>query len=180
MTGPPVLRARPLVLIGSRGVGKTAVGARLAARLAVAFIDTDAVIQAAAGQSIAAIFSERGEPLFREIEAAAVAEAIARPNRIVSVGGGAVLRQETRRLLRLRAFCVWLTADSVELARRLSADPQSAATRPALTGHAPEIEIAQLAEQRAPLYAEVADATVETTGLTIDAVCDEVLAAIDR
>ncbi len=178
MTHSPAGRPRLLALIGLRGVGKSAVGVRLAARLGLEFVDTDDLVQRRAGKSIAAIFADEGEARFRELEAAAVADAVSRPGRIVSVGGGAILRAESRQLLRARAICIQLTAPVDELARRLAHDAQSSATRPALTDLPPEAEIARLFEQRAPLYAEIAHATVETAGRTIDAVCDEVLAAI--
>lgn len=153
-------------------------GQRLAARLAVEFFDTDELVQRGAGRTISAIFGEFGEARFRELEAAALAGALSQPGRVVSAGGGAMLRVESRDLLRARGVCVWLTAPIDELSRRLAHDASSPANRPPLTDLAPAAEIARLLEERTPIYAAVADATVETAGRTIDAVCDEVLAAI--
>lgn len=178
MTVREVLRTRSLVLIGIRGVGKSSVGRRLAGRLGIEFIDTDELVQRSAGKTISAIFGEEGEARFREFEAAAVASALSQPGRVVGVGGGAVLRAESRDLLRERAFCLWLTAPVDELSRRLAHDVRSPLNRPPLTDLAPAAEIARLLEERTPLYAAVADATVETAGRTIDAVCDDILAAI--
>lgn len=178
MTWPSALHNKSLVLIGYRGVGKTSVGRRVADRLAVEFVDSDEWVQRSGGMTIAAIFAAQGEPRFRELEAAAVSDALATAGRLISIGGGAVLRSETRVLLRARAFCIWLTAPADEIARRLAADPESGATRPALTTLSPAAEHDRLLAERAPLYRAVADATVETAGRTIDAVCDEVISRI--
>src|SRR5262245_64035060 len=84
------------ILIGPPGSGKTTVGALLAARLGVGFTDTDADVAAAAGKPVSDIFVEDGEPAFRELERAAVAQALQTSTGIVAVGGGAVLDPQTQ------------------------------------------------------------------------------------
>ena len=94
MTGPV------LVLVGPPGAGKTTVGRLLARRLGVSFRDTDADVEAAAGQSVSDIFIGSGEPRFRALERAAVKAALAEHTGVLAVGGGAVLDEGTRAELR--------------------------------------------------------------------------------
>ena len=81
-----------IILIGYRGAGKTAVGRALADRLGFALVDTDGLVEARAGRSIADIFTEAGEEHFRDIESAVVADLRADPPAVISAGGGVVLR----------------------------------------------------------------------------------------
>lgn len=155
--------ARGLVLIGYRGTGKSTVGRILAEALGRSFLDSDREIEARAGRSIRSIFTESGEPAFRDWEERALATLTAEnPGSILATGGGAVLREANRRRLRGFGFVVWLTADPAELARRLEADRNSLAARPALTAAGTLDEITQVLEARSPLYAELADAVIPT------------------
>ena len=79
------------VLMGYRGSGKSTIGARLADRLWLKFVDTDDLVVKKAGKSIAEIFAADGEARFREIEIEAVREALAMEEHVVSLGGGAVM-----------------------------------------------------------------------------------------
>jgi len=171
-------RGGNLVLIGYRGCGKTTVGRIVAQRLAWTFVDTDELIEHAAGRNIARIFAENGEPAFRELEAVAVQQAIRGTRHVVSVGGGAVLREENRLHIGAGGFCVWLTAPAEELHRRLVADPRSSAQRPALTAQPGLDEIKNLLAKRTPLYEAVAHRIVDTTGRALDDVVNDVLDSI--
>lgn len=155
--------ARGLVLIGYRGTGKSTVGRILAERLGRPFLDSDREIEALSGRSIRSIFTESGEPAFRDWEERALAAIIARnPGAILATGGGAVLRETNRQGLRRFGFVVWLTADPEVLARRLEADQRGLAARPALTTAGTLDEIVQVLMARSPLYAELADAVIPT------------------
>jgi len=106
MTGPVA------VFIGPMGAGKTRIGKRVAKALGVPFTDTDKVIVAQHGP-IADIFDAHGEPHFRALERAAVAEAL-RGEGVVSLGGGAVLAPETQELLAgLPVILLHVEADAV-------------------------------------------------------------------
>lgn len=168
-------RGDNLVLIGPRGAGKSAVGQAAALRLRRPWADTDVWVCEPVGQSIRAIFETRGEAVFRQMERDAVHEAACCRGYVISVGGGAVLRADNRAALRRAGWCVWLTAPAAELHRRLAADPSTFAGRPPLTAADALAEIEQLLSERAALYAEVADAQVETGGRTIDEVVEAVL-----
>ena len=168
--------ARNVVLIGYRGCGKTSVGRSLATRLGWTFVDTDDLIEAAAGCSIREIFEREGEAGFRVRETTAVQEVARGTQQVISVGGGAILSADNRTMLRGAGVCVWLTAPPEELHRRLQADPRSGSTRPALTSKSELEEIRHLLQRRAPLYAELAEHVVDTAGRSLEQVVAAVFA----
>jgi shikimate kinase len=161
-----------VILIGYRGCGKTTVGKRLADRMWTKFVDTDELVaQAAGGKSVREIFEEQGERYFRDLEVAAVRHAVqSKEDRVISLGGGAILREETRQMLIASQHKrLYLRCEPAELLRRIDADPQSAANRPALTEHGGGLEeIEALMKVREPLYRQVATAELDVTHLDID------------
>jgi shikimate kinase len=166
--------AGPLVvLVGPPGSGKTTVGTVLADRLGVALRDTDADVVAVSGKTVADIFVNDGEPHFRELEAEAVRAALAEHRGVLSLGGGAILRERTRALLAGHAV-VFLDVTLHDAVKRVGLD----APRPLLIGN-PRARWRELMEQRRPLYTEVARAVVASDGLTPDQVADAVLDALE-
>jgi shikimate kinase len=164
---------RPIaVLVGPPGAGKTTVGRRLAARLGVAFRDTDADVERAAGKPVSDIFVEDGEAAFRALERRAVVVALAEHDGVLSLGGGAVLGEETRRALAGHEV-VFLSADLSAAARRVGLGQG----RP-LVGLNPRAQLRMLLDQRLPLYREAAVHTVETSGRDVEQVVDAVLRAL--
>ncbi|MEW2635374.1 shikimate kinase [Streptomyces sp. NPDC048389] len=168
MTAPLV------VLVGPMGVGKSTVGALLAKRLRCAFRDTDDVIVAAEGRSVADIFVDEGEEHFRALEKDAVATALAEHDGVLALGGGAVLDAGTRRLLAAHTAVVHLSMGVEEAVRRAGLTM----ARPLLTGD-PRERWQELAEARAPLYAEVARVVVAADGRTPEEVAEAVLDALE-
>ena len=140
-----------VVLIGLRGSGKTTVGRRLAAALGWPFVDADEEVTRRTGRTVAAIFAADGEPAFRDLEAAVVRDLAGRPGHVLAVGGGAVLRADTRAALAGHAV-VYLRADPDTLHRRTAADPATAATRPSLTPLSGLDEARALHAVRDPIY----------------------------
>ncbi len=160
------------ILIGPPGAGKSTVGALLAERLAVGFLDTDASVEAAAGKPVSEIFVEDGEEAFRVLERAAVAAAIGGHDGVISVGGGAVLDQSTQALLAGQSV-VYLETGFAAAAKRVGLD----VPRPLLLGN-PRAQLKALLEQRLPVYQRLAWITVATDSRTPEQVTDEIAARI--
>jgi len=150
-----------IVLIGLRGTGKTVCGKLLAKRLGWSFVDTDEVIQEWSGMNIREIFAAEGEAGFREREAAVVREVAAADRTVIATGGGAILDSSNTMALRQRGFVVHLAARPETLWNRVSADPQSAATRPVLTRTGGGLkELKRLFDERAGAYCAARDVEV--------------------
>lgn len=162
-----------VVIVGAPGAGKSTVGRRLARRWGVPFRDSDQMVEAEAGKSVADIFVDEGEPAFRARERDVIARALDDPHGVLSLGGGAVLDAQTRARL-VDVPCVWLRVGVSEAARRVGLN----ASRPLLLGNVRGTLIALL-DERTPLYDEVATWTVDTDGRTVDEVVDAVAASVE-
>src|SRR5437660_4263426 len=141
---------RPVVLVGLMGVGKSTVGRRLARRLGLAFVDSDAEIEGAAGFPAAEVFERFGERDFRDGERRLVARLVEGDIRVIATGGGAYVDPRTRQLLNERAITVWLDAPVEILAERTARRD----TRPLLKNGDPMGTLERLAEERRPSYQE--------------------------
>jgi 3-dehydroquinate synthase len=174
---------RPLriILTGFSGTGKSLIAPLVADRLRWHAIDTDSLVERAAGKPITDIFQQDGEAHFRELEADAVRKACALERAVVSIGGGAVLRPDNRRHLAHDGFVVCLGARPETVLRRLSEGPpgDEPVDRPLLAGPDPISRIRELKGRRQSYYA-LADHTVHTDGLTLDLVAEEVVRAWRR
>jgi shikimate kinase len=156
-----------IALIGYRGSGKSTIGKRLANQLWMDFVDTDALIVARAGKTIREIFAAGGEPAFRDLESAVIADVMAKDNQIIALGGGAILRPENLQRIKSAARVIYLQADAATLHARITADPATAHARPHLTLAGGTLEEVQtLLATRDPLYRAAATATLEVTRLT--------------
>lgn len=182
-----------MYLIGPRGCGKTTVGQQLAKRLGWAWNDLDQLIQEAAGRSIAEIFSQQGQTAFRDLESEQLQNQAHQAAQVVSLGGGAVLRQENQQLIRQTGFVIFLNADIDSLVLRVAADPHSARMRPALIANAstndteattddlPTIqrkmrdEMQQVLALRMPIYQQTCDLQLDTTNLKPDAIVGQIV-----
>lgn len=153
-------------LVGPRGAGKTRVGGLLARRLGLPLRETDALLAARAGTSIAVLFAAQGEEAFRSMEAQVLEEALRSGPCVLATGGGAVLRPRSRRLLRQGTFGVYLTAAPACLLDRVSRDPASPAQRPPLTDLDPLEETRALLRRRDGWYRSCARLVLPTDGRT--------------
>lgn len=158
-------------LIGMMGTGKSTVGTLVAEALQLPFVDVDRVIVEETGRTIEDLFAE-GEHQFREAERIAIARIARRPGHVVATGGGSVLDQENVATMRTTGRTVLLTASSETLAERLD----STSDRPLVTN---AVDVAAIAAARSTVYADSADATVDTTGLSAAEVADEVVRCVD-
>jgi shikimate kinase len=154
-----------VVLVGAPGSGKSTVGALLAERLGLPFVDVDAVIEQRTGRTIADLFADEGEPAFRALEEQTTLELLDQAG-VLSLGGGAVLSATTRTALQGHRV-IWLQVGAATAVQRVGLNE----ARPLLLGNVRGRLIKLLAE-RTPLYAEVATEQVETDRLTPDAVVD--------
>jgi shikimate kinase len=139
---------RPVVLVGLMGVGKSTVGRRLAKRLGLSFVDSDAEIEDASGYPAAEMFERYGEQDFRDGERRLVARLIEGDIRVIATGGGAYVDPNTRKLLNERAITVWLDAPVDILAERTSRRD----TRAQLRNGDPKAVLERLADERRPSY----------------------------
>ena len=167
-----------LVLIGYRGTGKSTVARHLAHELAWDWVDCDVEVELRAGRSIAAIFADGGEAAFRDLEAAVLAELLARPKVVIAAGGGVVVRPENRRLLCSATHVVWLTARVNTIAKRMASDATTAARRPNLVGGG-EAEIRRLLAVREPLYRQCATLEIATDERSPAEMSAEIRARLD-
>ena len=167
-----------IYLTGYRGSGKTSVGKRLGQRLLLSVIDLDDRIEAAAEMSIREIFEHEGEAGFRDRESAALRVAGAELPSVVSLGGGAILREENRRLITATGFCVWLKIDVDTVLARLTHDAATADRRPALTRLSQREEVASMLATREPIYQSVSNVAIDVTGKQVKEIADEVIAAL--
>ena len=160
------------VLVGPMGAGKSTVGALLADAWGVAVRDTDADVEATTGQTIADFFVDHGEARFRELEAAAVAEALEHHDGVLALGGGAVLDPRTRELLAGHRV-VFLRVGLGDAVKRVGLGT----SRPLLLGNV-RSRLKALLDERAPVYESVATLAVDTDGRTPEDVAREIVEAL--
>lgn len=163
-----------VVLVGLMGVGKTTVGRLIAERTGRTFVDTDTAIRARTGRTVRELWEEGGEAAYRKLESQVVIDSVAGddPRIVLAAAAGAVLDPSVREAL-AKAFVVWLRAAPAVLAGRVHPGDH----RPLLGGHPREV-LTQMEADRASLYEEVADMTVDTAGTEPSAVADRVVAAL--
>ena len=165
-----------IVLTGFMGSGKSAVGRRVAGRLRFQFIDTDQFIVARAGMPISVIFARHGEEHFRDLETAALESLASQRRCVIATGGGVVMKERNRAILKALGFVVWLTASEEVIFQRVSRNDK----RPLLQTEDPRATIAQLLAARRPLYESTAEFTVDTSAMSHDEAADAVIAAARR
>lgn len=161
-----------VVLIGPPGAGKSAVGQLLAARLGVAFHDTDDDVAAAAGKPVGDIFIEDGEDAFRELERAASASALRQHEGVLALGSGAVLDAEIQGLLAEKPV-VYLETGFAAIARRTGIDRP----RVVVPGN-PRGRLREMLEARRPVYERLAAITVSTDELAPEEIAADLAAQI--
>lgn len=163
------MAASNVALVGFMGAGKSSVGRKLAERLRLTFVDSDLLIEARTGKSIAAIFAEEGEERFRALEREAFQLLLQEQGLVIASGGGAFADEATRRLLLSAALVVYLEAPFETLWARVG----DAEDRPLI--RAGKDRVRELFERRLPIYRE-AHVTVDAAR-PVDEVVEELVEA---
>ncbi|MEQ8847959.1 shikimate kinase [Botrimarina sp.] len=161
-----------VVLIGMPGSGKSTVGVVLAKRTRRGFVDADLVIQQAEGRTLQEIVDAEGAHALRAAEERAVLSLAVRGH-VIATGGSAVYSREGMEHLAASGRIVYLAVDLPTLQQRLGDYSQRGVAMRA--GQS----LADLLAERDPLYRRWADATVDATGPTTEAVCERIEAALD-
>ncbi len=162
---------RTLFFIGFMGAGKTSVSAAMGRLLNREVIEMDQRIAQDEGMSVSDIFAQKGEPYFRACETALLESFLHAEPKIVSCGGGVPLREENVAAMRRSGTIVLLSARPEVILDRVKDSDE----RPLLQGKKNIPAISALMEQRRPKYEAAADITVDTSELSIEEVCQEVL-----
>ena len=153
------------VLLGFMGAGKSTI----ARGLNPDYIDMDTVIEERLGMSIADFFAEKGEVTFRQIESEVLAELLQR-DQVVSTGGGVVISQLNRDLLKTNPDNIYLKADFETLYQRIAADKDN--QRPLFLNNSKE-ELAAIFQERQAWYEEVASRVLDVTKLSPEEIVEE-------
>ena len=160
-----------IFLVGLMGSGKTTIGRSLAKKLNLRFLDADQEIETRTGASIPLIFEIEGEASFRQREANVIRDLTAQQGIVLATGGGAVLNETSRQLLRERGTVIYLRASVASILQRTSHDKN----RPLLQTADPRAKIEALSRERAPLYQEVAHIIIETGRPNVHSVVQNIL-----
>lgn len=165
-----------IVLVGFMGTGKSSISRLLAARCGFQVVDTDHLVAQRAAMEIPEIFARHGEAHFRELETVALESLRARSRCIVATGGGVVVREGNRALLRELGFVVGLSASEEVIFERVSRNTR----RPLLQTADPRATVRELLAARRPFYEEAAQFTVDTSHLTHAQVAEAILGEFER
>ena len=163
-----------IFLIGFMGSGKSTIAARLSEKLGVPKVEMDELIVRERSMPITEIFEKYGEAYFRDIETELVYRLQTREGVVVSCGGGTVLRDENRKMMKASGVIVWLTAEPETILERV----KHSTDRPVLNGRMNVEYIAELMERRRACYEAAADFMVSTDGKERDIICAEILTLV--
>lgn len=167
-----------IILIGYRATGKTTAGRLLSQRLDIPFVDTDGLIEESAGMSIKKLIGTLGWPAFRQKEKEAVLSLVEKKLSVVATGGGAVLDEENRKILKSMGIVVCLKASWRDIVERLKFDAQQGQFRPQFTSGELAEETVAVLRERMPLYESVADFVIDTQDKNVAQVGEELYQAL--
>lgn len=167
---------RNIFLIGPMGAGKSTIGRQLAQQLNMEFIDSDHEIERRTGADIAWVFDVEGEEGFRDREEKVINELTEKQGIVLATGGGSVKSKETRNRLSARGVVVYLETTIEKQLARTQRDKK----RPLLQVDAPREVLEALAQERNPLYEEIADVTIQTDDQSAKVVANQIIQMIEN
>ena len=165
------MTAENIYLIGLMGAGKTTIGRQLAKALAVPFYDSDKAIEESTGVDIPTIFEFEGEEGFRDREQKMIQKLTQMRGIVLATGGGVILREENRKLLKDNGYIVYLQCSVDRILERTRRDTQ----RPLLKTDNPKERLQSLFEQRQALYLSCSDFKIDTGVLKSKTVVNRIL-----
>lgn len=156
-------KMKNIILVGPLGVGKSTIGRELARQLNREFFDTDREIEARLGVDLARIFDIEGEAAFRKRESQVLHELLQKENIVLSTGGGTVLLEENRKIIKERGFVIYLCTNIKQQLKRTHRNQHN---RPLLRVDNLEERLKQLNNERVNFYKEIADIKFSTKNST--------------
>ena len=163
-----------LILIGPPGCGKSTVGAALAQKLTIDFIDTDVAIEASYGHKISDIFVDKGEEFFRDLEFKVLDQSLMKEDCVLSLGGGAPIAQRAQEILKTaKAPIFFLDVSLAVAAPRVGFNRD----RPLLLGN-PRAQWQSLAETRRPIYESLASFVIKVDAMSVEEVVDAIVSKL--
>lgn len=165
-----------IFLIGYMGTGKSTVAAYMAKQYNMEVLEMDQMIVEREGMSISDIFAKHGEDYFRDIETKLLIEIQTQENKVVSCGGGVVLREQNVEEMRKGGSIVLLSAQAETILERVKDDN----SRPLLQGNKNIEFINDMLEKRRPKYESAADVVIQTDGKQVANICNEIFEQIER
>jgi shikimate kinase len=166
-----MMQSENIYLIGLMGAGKTTIGRQLAKALKLPFYDSDKAIEESTGVDIPTIFEFEGEDGFRDREQKMIQQLTQKKGIVLATGGGAILREKNRKLLKENGFIVYLQCSVERILERTRRDSQ----RPLLQIDNPKERIESLFAQREPLYLSCADYKIDTGTMQSKTVVNHIL-----
>lgn len=163
-----------IILIGFMGSGKSTVGKVLAREMSLEWVDIDHEIENKEKKNIQSIFDDFGEKHFRDLETKYLEQVLNHENRVVSTGGGVVLREENIKTMKRLGTVVFLNAESSQIIENVKNDDK----RPLLKGEKLEERVNKLMGERAALYLEASDIIIQTNGKNIQSIVDEIISLL--
>lgn len=161
---------KSIALIGLMGSGKSTIGALLAQKLDLDFVDIDSEIEKKEGTTISEIFAQKGETFFRELETEILKDFSNKNNQVLSTGGGAVQKEENLKILQNNCTIIYLKTSPEVLFERIKDDN----SRPLLKNDNPLATLQELLKKRQDNYLK-ADIIVDTDNKTLDEILDETI-----
>jgi len=165
-----------IYLIGYMGTGKSTVAVHMVKQYGMEVLEMDQMIVEREGMSISDVFANHGEDYFRDVETKLLIEIQTQENKVVSCGGGVVLREQNVEVMKKGGYIVLLSAKPETILERVKDDN----SRPLLQGNKTVEFISEMMEKRRSKYESAADIVVQTDGKQVADICNEILKKIDR